>query len=152
MAEILPPFPQRADPGDFAWVQWMNQLNALLSTTGALAWTLVDKSGSSIGDLQDKAHSLLTNVLGTGSYHISSAEAAYVTALPNISGNAATATTATTATTSTNSSYLTVTSNTSDPTTSDIASGKAAIWKNTTSGLVKLWTNDSGTMKSILLT
>jgi hypothetical protein len=146
MAEVLPPFPQRADPGDFAWVQWMNQLNALLSTTGALAWTLVDKSGSSLGDLQNKAHSLLTNVLGTGSYHISSTEAAYVTALPNISGNAATATTAT------NSSYLTVTSSSSDPTTSDIAAGKAAIWKNTTSGLLKLWSNDGGTMKSVLLT
>lgn len=38
-----------------------------------------------------------------------------------------------------------------DPTTSDIAAGEWAMYKNTTSGLLKLWANDGGTMKSVTL-
>jgi hypothetical protein len=139
----LPPPPTRAGAGDFAWTAWYNQLYTLLSTQGSVSWNLVNKAGSSIADLQNKNHGLLTNILGTGQYHISSAEAANVTALPNISGNAATAT---------STGLLTVQSKSSDPTSSDIAASKAAVYKNTTTGLVKLWTNDGGTMKSVLLT
>jgi hypothetical protein len=159
----LPPPPTRAESGDFAWTAWYNQLYILLSTTGSVSWDLVNKAGSSIADLQNKNHGLLTNILGTGQYHISSAEATNVTALPNISGNAATATnvaysglTGTVPTwnqdTTGSSNLLAVQSKSSDPTTSDIAASKAAVYKNTTSGLVKLWTNDGGTMKSVLLT
>lgn len=60
----------------------------------------------------------------------------------NTTGNAATATT---------SGQLTVQSKASDPTTSDISASQAAVYKNTTTGLVKLWTNDGGTMKSVIL-
>jgi hypothetical protein len=158
----LPPPPTRAESGDFAWTAWYNQLYILLSTTGSVSWDLVNKAGSSIADLQNKNHGLLTNILGTGQYHISSAEATNVTALPNISGNAATATnvaysglTGTVPTwnqdTTGSSNLLAVQSKSSDPTTSDIAASKAAVYKNTTTGLVKLWTNDAGTMKSVLL-
>lgn len=38
-----------------------------------------------------------------------------------------------------------------DPTTSDVASTRCGVWKNTTSGAVKLWVNDGGTMKSVAL-
>jgi len=158
----LPPPPTRAGAGDFAWTAWYNQLYTLLNTSGSVSWALVNKAGSSIADLQNKNHGLLTNILGTGQYHISSAEATNVTALPNISGNAATATnvaysglTGTVPTwnqnTTGSSNLLAVQSKSSDPTTSDIAASKAAVYKNTTSGLVKLWTNDAGTMKSVLL-
>ena len=158
----LPPPPTRAESGDFAWTAWYNQLYILLSTTGSVSWDLVNKAGSSIADLQNKNHGLLTNILGTGQYHISSAEATNVTALPNISGNAATATnvaysglTGTVPTwnqnTTGSANLLSVQSKSSDPTTSDIAASKAAVYKNTTTGLVKLWTNDAGTMKSVLL-
>jgi len=158
----LPPPPTRAGAGDFAWTAWYNQLYTLLNTQGSVSWALVNKAGSSIADLQNKNHGLLTNILGTGQYHISSAEATNVTALPNISGNAATATnvaysglTGTVPTwnqnTTGSSNLLAVQSKSSDPTTSDIAASKAAVYKNTTSGLVKLWTNDAGTMKSVLL-
>ena len=139
----LPPPPTRAGAGDFAWTAWYNQLYTLLNTQGSVSWALVNKAGSSIADLQNKNHGLLTSILGTGQYHISSAEATNVTALPNISGNAATAT---------STGLLTVQSKSSDPTSSDIAASKAAVYKNTTTGLVKLWTNDGGTMKSVLLT
>ena len=38
-------------------------------------------------------------------------------------------------------------SGSADPTTSDIASGFGAWWKNTTSGEIRWWVNDGGTMK-----
>lgn len=43
-------------------------------------------------------------------------------------------------------------SSASDPTTSDITSGDYQVYKNTTSGAVKLWYNDGGVMKSVALT
>lgn len=79
MAATLPPPPVRAPDGSFAWVAWQQSLYALLSTTGSVAWSLIDKAGSSIADLQSKGHNLLTGVLGTGQYHISSTEADLVT-------------------------------------------------------------------------
>lgn len=81
MAAVLPPPPVRAESGNFAWVAWYQSLYTLLSTTGSVAWALIDKAGSSIADLQAKGHNLLTGVLGTGQYHISSAEATTVTTL-----------------------------------------------------------------------
>lgn len=81
MAATLPPPPVRAPDGSFAWVAWQQSLYALLSTTGSVAWSLIDKAGSSIADLQSKGHNLLTGVLGTGSYHLSSAEASTVATL-----------------------------------------------------------------------
>lgn len=81
MAATLPPPPVRAESGNFAWVAWYQDLYTLLSSTGSVAWALIDKAGSSIADLQDKAHSNLTSVLGTGSYHMSSSEATTVTTL-----------------------------------------------------------------------
>lgn len=38
------------------------------------------------------------------------------------------------------------------PTTSDIASGQWAVYKDTSGGTVRLWANDGGTMKSVTLT
>jgi hypothetical protein len=125
MAAALAPFPQQASPGDFAWIQWMNQLQNLLNTTGAVDWSLVNKAGSSLGDLQQRDHSYLTSVLGTGSYHLSQSEQQKVTSILTKAG---------------------------DPNTSDIGTSKWAIYKNTSSGAVKLWVNDAGTMKSVTLT
>ena len=39
-----------------------------------------------------------------------------------------------------------------DPGTAGVPSGSWGVWKNTTSGLVKLWANDGGVMKSVTLT
>ena len=77
MAGGLPPPPTRAANGDFAWTAWYNSLYTLLSTSGAVAWDLVDKAGSSIADLVDKSHNLLTSKQGgtTGEYyHLTSAQ------------------------------------------------------------------------------
>ena len=43
-------------------------------------------------------------------------------------------------------------SSTADPTTTDIPASVATLWKNTTTGELRLWANDGGTMKSVLLT
>ena len=42
-------------------------------------------------------------------------------------------------------------SSASDPTSSTITAGRFGVWKNTTTGTVKLWYNDGGTMKSVTL-
>lgn len=39
-----------------------------------------------------------------------------------------------------------------DPGVTGVPSGTWSIWKNTTSGQVKVWANDNGTLKSVLLT
>lgn len=123
----LPPPPTRADNGSFAWTAWYNQLYALLSTSGSVSWSLVNKAGSSIADLQDHNHSSLVNVLGTGSYHISSAEASRLTAFYQINSKAGV------------------------PTATDIPAGNWAIYKDTSGGTLKLYANDGGTIKSVAL-
>lgn len=40
---------------------------------------------------------------------------------------------------------------TANPTTTDITSGTWLVWKNTTSGEVRVWSNDGGVLKSVLL-
>jgi len=46
----------------------------------------------------------------------------------------------------------TVVSSATDPSNTNISAGEWAIYKNTSTGTVKLWTNDGGTMKSVTLT
>ena len=41
---------------------------------------------------------------------------------------------------------------TADPGTTNVPNGTWAVWKNTTSGIVKLWVNDGGVMKSVTIT
>lgn len=42
-------------------------------------------------------------------------------------------------------------SQTTDPGTTGVPNGTWSIWKNTTSGVVKLWVNDGGVMKSVTI-
>ena len=123
----LPPPPTRAENGSFAWTAWYNQLYQLLSTSGAVSWSLVNKAGSSIADLQNHNHSALTNVLGTGSHHLSSTEAGRVTATYQVNSKAGV------------------------PVATDIPAGYWAIYKNTSTGAVGLFANDAGTIKSVAL-
>ena len=75
MASGLPPPPTRADSGDFAWVAWYNQLYSILSSTGSIEWSQVNKAGSSIADLQNHNHNLLTSIDGNGTSHVSAGQA-----------------------------------------------------------------------------
>ena len=77
----LPPPPTRAGAGDFAWTSWYNQLYTLLNTQGSVSWDLVNKAGSSIADLQNKNHNLLTAMQGGTTneyYHLTAAEHATI--------------------------------------------------------------------------
>lgn len=47
---------------------------------------------------------------------------------------------------------LTIQSGAADPTGTDIPDGEFRVWKNTTSGVLKLWANDGGALKSVTLT
>lgn len=127
MAGGLPPPPTRAADGSFAWTSWYNQLYTLLSTSGSVSWSLVNKAGSSLADLQQRAHSMLTGILGTGTYHVSQTEATRITAC------------------------ITTQTKAGIPTTSDIPAGNWAIYKDTSGGSIKLYANDGGTIKSVAL-
>jgi len=101
MAGGLSPPPTRAASGDFAWTAWYNDLYKLLSTTGAVNWSQVNKAGSSIADLQNKNHNLLTPIQGGLSaerFHLNQAEYNYVHNSPYIEVIDATNTIALTAT------------------------------------------------------
>lgn len=77
MAGGLPPPPTRAAAGDFVWTAWYNELYKLLTKTGGVSWAQVDKTGSSIADLQNKNHNLLTPIQGGNSterYHLTQSE------------------------------------------------------------------------------
>ncbi len=124
MAGGLSPPPTRAANGDFAWTAWYNELYTLLSTSGSVTWALINKAGSSIADLDNHTHGALSAVLGTGSYHMSSAEAARVTAT------------------------MVVNSKAGAPTTAEIPAGNWAIYKDTGAGTTKIYINDGGTIKA----
>jgi len=127
MASGLPPPPTRAASGDFAWTAWYNELYRLLSTSGAVAWSQVNKDGSSVGDLQNKTHNLLTPIQGgtsTERYHLTALQYNRATSVISKAG---------------------------DPVVADIAAGTWALYKNTSTGALKLWANDGGTMKSVAL-
>jgi len=77
MAGGLPPPPTRAGAGDFVWIDWYNKLNNYLSTGGSIAWATINKAGSSIADLQQKSHALLTAIQGGiegERYHLTNTE------------------------------------------------------------------------------
>ncbi len=46
---------------------------------------------------------------------------------------------------------LSFASGAANPTTTQITAGNAMLWKNTTNGELRLWANDGGTLKSVLL-
>ena len=138
MAGGLPPPPTRAANGDFAWTAWYNQLYTLLSTSGSVSWALINKAGSSIADLANKAHDLLTGLQGgtTGEhYHLTAAQNTNVAALPtaaNIVVN----------TTKTKAGVIVL---------ADIPAGTWAVYKDTSGGTLKLYANDGGVLKSVAI-
>lgn len=128
MAIKPPPPPTKSEPGSFAWFDWYRSLYDFLNGTATVSWATVDKAGSNLSDLATRLHSSLQSVLGTGQHHLSATEQARVTITTVVQSSA------------------------SDPTTGNIPASNWAIYKNTTSGLVKLWVNDGGTLRSVTIT
>jgi hypothetical protein len=155
-----PPPPVKSEPGSFAWMDWYKKLYDYLNTAGSVIWTSINFAGSKLSDLASRphaalqsipgngevhlsvseagfvtnllasGHAALSSILGTGSYHISSAEAAKVTALPTVSTLA----------------LNTFTTKAGYPTTTDIAAGTWALYRDSVSGELHIWANDGGTM------
>lgn len=129
MADILPPAPVNDPPSSYGWIDWYVKLVNFVNTQSNISWASINKAGSNLTDLVTRLHNDLQTVQGGAvgdRQHLTTVQL-------NAVGN-----------------LVTVTS-TVDPTTSDIASGNGKLWKNTTSGQLKLWANDGGTMKSVLL-
>lgn len=77
MAIILPPAPIGEPPGSFAWQDWYLKLRQFFTTTGTLAWNLVDKTGANITDIPIRLHNTLQTIQGgtVGEfYHLTLAE------------------------------------------------------------------------------
>lgn len=163
MAIKLPPPPSGASQDSRAWTSWYSLLQSILTTTSGLSWATMDKTGSRVSDIATRPHSDLTGVLGTGPYHMTSAEATTVTnvntsghagltAIAGTGANHISTAEATTLTTLNTDGRLSLKSKATDPTTTDIPASQWAIYKNTGTSAVKLWVNDGGTLKSVTLT
>lgn len=102
-----------------------NSLNALDGGTAGQYYHFTSAQHTLLVAYQ---HNSLNAIDGTGNYHVSSAEASTLTDLNT-------------------DKVIPLRSGAADPTTSDVASGKCVVYKNTSSGEIRLWVNDSGSMK-----
>lgn len=159
MAVILPPTPIGVPPGHSFWNDWYEKLRTIVNNGSiSVTWSNINFAGSTLSSIASRAHSALQSIQGgtTGQYyHLTAAQHASLGVgdhndLLSIQGG-----------TSTERQHLTtlqhnrvtgILSLAADPSTSEISASEWAIYKNTTSGDVRLWVNDAGTMKSILLT
>jgi hypothetical protein len=128
MSGILPPQPVGVPPGSSYWNDWYEKLRQLINNglVGVL-WSNINFSGSNITSIASRNHNQLQAFNGG-----TSGEYFHLTSLQH-------------------SRATTVISKAGLPTTSDIAAGQWAVYKDTGGGTVRLWTNDGGTMKSVTL-
>lgn len=68
MAETpIDPAPRTFDPSSrqniFQWQKWFEQVARALGRAGSVAWSLVNKSGSNLTDIETRNHSGLQNIL-----------------------------------------------------------------------------------------
>lgn len=89
MAAKPPPPPVKSEPGSFAWMDWYRKLYDYLSSTGSITWSSINFAGSNITDVANRLHSSLQGILGSGTYHITAAEAALVGGLTSTTGTGA---------------------------------------------------------------
>lgn len=129
MAQLIPPSPVGVPMGSSTWNQWLETVRQIINSGAAgVLWANINFAGSNLTDLATRNHNNLQSIQGgtAGEYnHLTNTQLTRATS---------------------------VISSASDPTTATIAASQWAIYKNTTSGLVKLWVNDGGTMKSVTLT
>lgn len=63
------------------WERWIQQVQRILSFSGGIAWSIVNKAASQLSDIETRTHAMLQSVLGTGDRHITATENAEITAL-----------------------------------------------------------------------
>lgn len=128
MSALLPPQPVGVPPGHSFWNDWYEKIRQLINTSSiGVIWANIDFTGSNITDIASRAHNNLQSISGGTAgeyYHLTSNQHTKLTTFVSMAG---------------------------DPTATEIAAGTWAVYKNTTSGDVKLWANDGGTLKSVTL-
>jgi hypothetical protein len=135
MPNIIPPPPAEFTPDNqWAWIDFYKQIRDAINSASIVTWTNLDFSGSNLTDIATRNHNDLQNVQGGAAGDRNHLTTAQVTSVGTIN------------------QFLTWTSQAADPVAGDITAGTAKLYKNTTSGLVKLWVNDGGTLKSVTLT
>lgn len=129
MTQLIPPSPVGVPMGSSTWNQWLETVRQIINSGAAgVLWANINFAGSNITSIASRAHNNLQSMQGGTAgeyYHLTAGQYARVTS---------------------------VIQRATDPTTTEIGTNQWAIYKNTTSGTVKLWANDGGTMKSVLLT
>lgn len=159
MAILLPPVPTGSPPGSGFWNDWYEKLRNIVNTGAiVISWSSINFSGSSITDIVSRAHNNLQSIQGGAAgeyYHLTAAQHAALSAGPHnslssIQGGGATERYHLTLTQ--HNRATTVISKAGLPGTGDIAAGEWAVYKDTTGGTVRLWSNDGGVMKSVTLT
>jgi len=128
MAVILPPTPIGVPPGHSFWNDWYEKLRSVINQ-GAISvlWSNINFTGSNLTDLATRNHSDLTSLQGgvaAERFHLTTVQHTRATSVISKAGA---------------------------PVAADIAASQWAVYKNTSSGEVRLWANDAGTMKSVLL-
>ena len=128
MAVLLPPQPIGVPPDSGLWNDWYQKLRDLINNGAVtVTWANINFTGSNITSIASRAHNNLQSIQGgtAGEYlHLTTAQHTRLTTFISQAAN---------------------------PTTAQIAAGTWAIYKNTTSSEVRLWANDGGTLKSVLL-
>ena len=130
MADLLPPMPVGVPPSHSFWNDWYEKLRTLINTGSvSVLWGNINFSGSNLTSIVTRAHNNLQSMQGgsAGEYnHLTNLQLSRATTVISKSGL---------------------------PTTSDIAAGQWAVYKDTSGGAtLRLWANDGGTMKSVTLT
>lgn len=82
MAKVnLPPLPWGAlDFNSQEWQQWFSSLRDYLQSSG-IPWADINFDGSSLSDIQSRAHNQLTGVQGGGQFHLSSDQLALLNSI-----------------------------------------------------------------------
>lgn len=82
MAQVnLPPLPWGAlDFNSQEWQQWFASLRDYLQLSG-VPWADINFTGSSLSDIQNRAHNQLTGVQGGGQFHLSSDQLALLNSI-----------------------------------------------------------------------
>ena len=159
MAVVLPPQPIGVPPDSVFWNDWYEKLRTTVNNGIVnVLWSNINFTGSNITSIASRAHNDLQSIQGgaAGEYfHLTAAQYAALTAGPhnNLSGlQGGTAGQYYHLTQTQHTRATSFISQTTDPTTTDIPANEWALYKNTTSGVLKLWANDGGTLKSVTLT
>ena len=129
MADLLPPAPIDEPPRSYAWVDYYEKMVTKINQINNLSWSSVNKTGSSLADLQTRLHNSLQTIQGGTTneyYHLTQTQHSHI-------------------------GQVAVTTSTSYPIADAIPEGYGLIWHHSDLGVTRLYTKISGTLKYVVL-